>query len=167
MFPYQNLQPVLGAPGVQFPDGTVKKTWAHGFPREHDDIRIEEVLQKADLDLAVLSTYQLDADWITSKLEAKTKVIWILQAKTELERENLRAGAPKHFRFCFPSMSGNINCMHSKLQLLSHPTHLRIVVPSANLVAWVSEISVPRFPFLDSTMRCETCCLSSDMSHRS
>jgi hypothetical protein len=24
--------------------------------------------------------------------------------------------------------------MHSKLQLLAHPTHLRVVVPSANLV---------------------------------
>lgn len=26
--------------------------------------------------------------------------------------------------------------MHSKLMLLSHPTHLRIVVPSANLVPY-------------------------------
>ena len=37
-------------------------------------------------------------------------------------------------RLCFPSMDGAINCMHSKLQLLFHPTHLRVVVPSANLV---------------------------------
>lgn len=33
-------------------------------------------------------------------------------------------------------MAGQINCMHSKLQLLSHPTHLRIAVPSANLVPY-------------------------------
>lgn len=33
-------------------------------------------------------------------------------------------------------MKGNVNCMHSKLQLLAHPTHLRIVVPSANLVSY-------------------------------
>jgi hypothetical protein len=26
--------------------------------------------------------------------------------------------------------------MHSKLQLLSHPTHLRVVVPSANLMPY-------------------------------
>jgi hypothetical protein len=31
-------------------------------------------------------------------------------------------------------MEGNINCMHAKLQLLVHPTHLRVVIPSANLV---------------------------------
>ena len=29
-----------------------------------------------------------------------------------------------------------VNIMHSKLQLLSHSSHLRIVVPSANLVPY-------------------------------
>lgn len=33
-------------------------------------------------------------------------------------------------------MEGQINCMHSKLMLLCHPTYLRIVVPSANLVPY-------------------------------
>lgn len=33
-------------------------------------------------------------------------------------------------------MEGQINTMHSKLQLLSHTNHLRIVVPSANLVPY-------------------------------
>lgn len=34
----------------------------------------------------------------------------------------------------FPNMSGQINCMHSKLMLLFHETYLRIVIPTANLV---------------------------------
>jgi hypothetical protein len=29
-----------------------------------------------------------------------------------------------------------VNCMHSKLQLLAHPTHLLVVVPSANLTPY-------------------------------
>jgi Tyrosyl-DNA phosphodiesterase len=33
-------------------------------------------------------------------------------------------------------MESNVNCMHSKLQLLAHPTHLRVVVPSANLTPY-------------------------------
>jgi Tyrosyl-DNA phosphodiesterase len=33
-------------------------------------------------------------------------------------------------------MDGNINCMHSKLMLLAHKTHLRVVIPSANLTAY-------------------------------
>ncbi|RFU35872.1 hypothetical protein B7463_g521, partial [Scytalidium lignicola] len=123
--------------GIQFPHGVVKKTWAFGYPRQGDDIKIEEVLQKSDLELAVLSSFQLDADWVMSKIDIlKTKLIWVLQAKDESERENWKSEAPKTFRFCFPTMEGNINCMHSKLQLLSHPSYLRIVIPSANLVPY-------------------------------
>lgn len=33
-------------------------------------------------------------------------------------------------------MAGGVNCMHSKLMLLAHPNHLRIAVPTANLVSY-------------------------------
>ncbi|RDW70203.1 hypothetical protein BP5796_08600 [Coleophoma crateriformis] len=82
----RNDQQRLGAPGVQFPNGVVKRTWAYGYPRT-DDIKIEEVLQKNDLQLAVLSSFQIDSDWIMNKLNHDTKVIWILQAKDEAEGE--------------------------------------------------------------------------------
>lgn len=71
--------------GIQYPDGIVKKTWVKGFPRDGNDIKIEEVLQKDDLELAVLSAFQIDAEWISSKLYEKTKVVWVLQAKSEAE----------------------------------------------------------------------------------
>jgi hypothetical protein len=70
-------------PAVQFPDGIVKKTWAFGQPRI-DDIKIEEVLQKTDLELAVLSAFQWDEDWILSKLNLRqTKVVCVVQADSE------------------------------------------------------------------------------------
>lgn len=75
-------QKQLGSSGIQFPQGTVRKTWAYGYPRL-DDIKIEEVLQKNDLELAVLSAYQVDSDWIINKLDASTKVVWVLQAKEQ------------------------------------------------------------------------------------
>lgn len=71
--------------GIQYPDGVIKKTWAYGYPRQGDDIKIEEVLQKETLDFAVLSAFQIDSDWIRTKLLDKTKVVWVLQAKTEAE----------------------------------------------------------------------------------
>lgn len=72
-------------PGLQYPKGVVKKTWAYGYPRQ-DDIKIEEVLQKSDLELAVLSSFQWDEQWIMSKLNlAKTKVVCVVQAKSEAE----------------------------------------------------------------------------------
>ncbi len=52
---------------------TVKKTWAFGHPRTGDDIKIEEVLQKNDLNLAVLSSFQWEMDWLLTKLNLKSK----------------------------------------------------------------------------------------------
>jgi hypothetical protein len=69
-------------PGVQYPNGTIKKTWAYGFPRSND-IKLEEVLQKNDLDLAVLSAFQWDDEWVLSKFDLKrTKLIFVVQAKS-------------------------------------------------------------------------------------
>jgi hypothetical protein len=81
---FKEEERALRASGVQFPNGVVKKTWAYGCPRQ-DDIKIEEVLQKNDLELAVLSSFQIDPDWVASKLDPATKVVFVLQAKTESE----------------------------------------------------------------------------------
>jgi hypothetical protein len=79
---YRN-QPHL--PGIQYPHGAVKKTWAYGYPREADDIKIEEVLMKNELEHAVLSAFQIEPDWIGGKMLERTKVVWVLQAKGEGE----------------------------------------------------------------------------------
>ncbi|RKF62697.1 putative tyrosyl-dna phosphodiesterase domain protein [Erysiphe neolycopersici] len=129
--------------GIQYPNGVIKKTWAHGFPRRGDDISIEEVLQKDDLTLAVLSAFQIDTSWILGKLSDKTRVYWVLQAKTENEKQRWMSQASSNYKFCFPAMKGNVRCMHSKLQLLAHPSHLRVVVPTANLVSYDWGESLP------------------------
>ena len=79
-----NQQKALKASGIQYPDGVVKRTWVKGCPRE-DDVTIEEVFQKDDLELAVLSTFQVEPDWVSTKMLEKTKVVWVLQAKDENE----------------------------------------------------------------------------------
>lgn len=70
---------------VSYPKGTILKTWARGRPRE-DDITIEEIFQKDDLDLAVLSSFQWDEDWLMSKLDVRrTKVLLIAYAKDDTQ----------------------------------------------------------------------------------
>ena len=78
-------QQALRASGIQYPDGIVKRTWLRGYPEEEDTIKIEEVFQKDDLELAVLSTFQVDADWVSTKFLDKTKIIWILSARDNAE----------------------------------------------------------------------------------
>jgi len=123
---------------VQFPEGVARKTWALGFPRQ-DDIKIEEVLQRRDLKLAVLSSFQWEVDWLLSKIDTSdTKIVMVMQAKDESTKQQYRreTASMPNLRLCFPSMEGQVNCMHSKLMLLAHPSYLRVAVPTANLVPY-------------------------------
>ena len=125
-------------PALQFPQGVVRKTWALGFPRQ-EDIKLEEVLQRRDLKLAVLSSFQWEVDWLLGKINtADTKVVMVMQAKDESTKQQYRreTATMSNLRLCFPSMQGQVNCMHSKLMLLAHPSYLRIAVPTANLVPY-------------------------------
>ncbi|OKL56771.1 hypothetical protein UA08_07925 [Talaromyces atroroseus] len=126
-------------PSLRFPKGVIKKTWAFGCARIGDDIKIEEVLQSSDLQLAILSSFQWDMEWLFSKFRTRdTRFMLVMQAKeesTKYQYEEETADMP-NIRLCFPPMDGQVNCMHSKLMLLFHPEYLRIVVPSANLVPY-------------------------------
>lgn len=74
---------VTSDPGLEYPHGTVKKTWASGYRRD-DDIKIEEVLKKPDLELAVLSSFQWDMDWLFTKFDTtKTRFLLVMGAKEE------------------------------------------------------------------------------------
>jgi hypothetical protein len=53
------LHKVHSETGLQYPDGTIKWTYAVGYPKEQYHITIEEVLQKDSLKAAVLSGFQV------------------------------------------------------------------------------------------------------------
>jgi hypothetical protein len=72
------------APAIQFPEGTIKKTFAFGYRRTPEDIKIEEVLQKSNLELAVLSSFMWDMEWLFSKVDLRnTRFIMVMQAKDD------------------------------------------------------------------------------------
>ncbi|OIW33323.1 hypothetical protein CONLIGDRAFT_169827 [Coniochaeta ligniaria NRRL 30616] len=71
---------------LPFPKGVVKKTWVKGQPRLGDDIRLEEVLQKDELELALISSYQWDQDWMFEKFDLrKTKLVLVAMGGDEAE----------------------------------------------------------------------------------
>lgn len=70
---------------LQYPTGILKRTWAFGHPRSND-IKIEEVLQKNTLNIAVISSWQWDFDWLMSKfVPGKTKYVFVMEGKGESE----------------------------------------------------------------------------------
>jgi len=120
-----------------YTSGVVKKTWANGFAR-NNDIKIEEVFQIDQLKLAVLSSFQWDIDWLMSKLGPDTNVYLVMGAKDPRHQEKWKYEASDllNVKLCFPPMEPQVNCMHSKLMLLSFPNYMRVVIPSANLVRY-------------------------------
>lgn len=54
---------------LKYPNGVVKRTWAFGFERTSNDVKLEEVLEPLTLRTAVLSAFQWDADWVLAKLK--------------------------------------------------------------------------------------------------
>lgn len=142
-----------------FVDGVVRKTWALGYDR-HEDIKIEEVLQRNGLTSAVLSSFQWDIEWLLRKLNTTTThITLVMQAKEESTKRQYEqeTSTMANLRLCFPPMEGQTSCMHSKLMLLSHRSYLRVVVPTANLVPYdwgetgvmenmVFLIDLPRLP---------------------
>ena len=88
-----------------------------------------------------------------------THITLVMQAKDEATKQQYRreTASMSNLRLCFPSMEGQVNCMHSKLMLLAHPGYLRVAVPTANLVTYdwgesgemenmVFLIDLPRLP---------------------
>ncbi|KJZ73359.1 hypothetical protein HIM_07153 [Hirsutella minnesotensis 3608] len=133
--PAQGPAPQLES-AVPFPDGVVKRTWVRGYPRSGNDIKIEEIFQRDKLVLAMLSSFQWDEEWILSKIDiTRTKLLLAAFATDEAQKDSMRANVPPNVKFCFPQMHGP-GSMHSKLQLLKFPQHLRVVVPTGNLVPY-------------------------------
>jgi hypothetical protein len=70
--------------GLQYPDGAFRRTWALGHARRDDDIKIEEVLQKNTLNIAVISSWQWDFDWLVEKFRiGKTRFYFVMEARHE------------------------------------------------------------------------------------
>jgi hypothetical protein len=134
--PSASITSTLPPSALHYPKGVVKQTWAFGHQRTGNDIKIEEVLQSSALQTAVLSAFQWDFDWLFPKLNTKqTSFVLVMQAKYESHKRQIRSdfdGIP-NVRLCFPSMEGQINCMHSKLMLLFYDSYMRLVVPTGNL----------------------------------
>lgn len=124
-------------PVLQYPRGAIKRTFATKFPRT-DDITIDELLQATTVNIAVISSFQWDAEWLSRKLShTKVKQYWIMNARdAEIQarwrRDLADCGIPK-LRIHFPPMNTAVGNAHSKYMLLVSEKKLRIVLSTANM----------------------------------
>jgi hypothetical protein len=89
--PGLDIQPTA-RPMIQWPLGAVKKTALDGFPRQNNDITIEEVIQRSELELAVFSSFLWEMDWLFTKLDIhRTRFMLVMQAN---DKSVVRGVAP-------------------------------------------------------------------------
>lgn len=68
----------------QWPLGAVKKTHIAGFPRTGNEITLEEVIQRDDLDLGVFSSFLWDLEWFFTKINTQSsRILLIMQANDQ------------------------------------------------------------------------------------
>ncbi|KAF3046938.1 hypothetical protein E8E12_008410 [Didymella heteroderae] len=124
-------------PVLQYPQGVIKRTFATRFPR-NDDITIDEVLQASTVSIAVISSFQWDAEWLSRKLShTKVKQYWVMNARdaetqARWRRDLVHCGIP-NLRIHFPPMNTAVGSAHSKYMLLVGEKKLRIVISTANM----------------------------------
>ncbi|KAI9826233.1 MAG: hypothetical protein M1819_007400 [Sarea resinae] len=125
---------------LEYPRGIIKQTWALGYAR-HDDIKIEEVLHRKDLNIAVFSSFQWDVGWLMRKLDRpRTRLIFVMQAKEEA------VVCPLQFQlYAMAHTTRRNNSISQRPEIYQTyayafrrwmDNYLRIVVPTANLVPY-------------------------------
>ena len=143
MFPTHALAAVSSrTPPLKYEKPTLLKTWSasHAPSKQPPmDVKLSELLSPVTLQSAVLSSYIWDYDWLFSQFGAhlkRVKLLLVMHAKFQNQKAMIQHDfiGISNVKLCFPSMEGQINCMHSKLMLLFFDGYMRIVVPTANLI---------------------------------
>ncbi|KAH6625205.1 tyrosyl-DNA phosphodiesterase domain-containing protein [Boeremia exigua] len=122
---------------LQYPRGTIKRTFAAKLPRT-DDLTIDELLQASIVSIAVISSFQWDAEWLGRKLSHnKIKQHWVMNARdaetqARWRRDLAECGIP-NLRIHFPPMNTVVGNAHSKYMLLVSENKMRVVISTANM----------------------------------
>ena len=122
-----------------YPKGKVLKTYCPGYPTD-DTISFADLIAPASqLQSCLLSSFIWEYDWLFPHFSTKTtNFLLVMHAKYPSQKSQITAdfaGIP-NIKLCFPSLEGQVNCMHSKLMLLFYAERCRIVVPTANLMGF-------------------------------
>jgi hypothetical protein len=116
---------------LPFSKGIVKKTWASGYPRL-DDIKIEEILQKQELESVIMCAWQWDIAWLQTKFDWDTVQCLFIMQDSFLEPGTTRKSGLNEI----VSPSKTNNNMHSKFMVLFYKSSLRLAITSANMVPY-------------------------------
>ncbi|KAK5667246.1 hypothetical protein QVD99_005861 [Batrachochytrium dendrobatidis] len=121
-------------------------------------IRFQDLVDKATLKKACLSSFSIDDDWLCDVFPSTIKIC-LARPKPKMVPESVdKLPVTNNILWVFPKMSAGYGAMHIKFQLLWYPKFLRVVITSANLMPhdWQELENVvfyQDFPILNSRVR--------------
>ncbi|KAJ3301825.1 hypothetical protein HDV03_000292 [Kappamyces sp. JEL0829] len=96
-------------------------------------IGIKELVQP-HLKIAICSAYVLDDQWLLDIFPKDTPLLFCTQKPKGVPILTSVLAVSPFLTFIFPPLKGEYGCMHIKLMIMIYDTHVRVVVPSANLI---------------------------------
>ncbi|KAI8799780.1 tyrosyl-DNA phosphodiesterase I [Cladochytrium replicatum] len=139
---------------LKYPDGKIALTYVKGFSRA-EYMSFEDLIDKANLRKIVISGFQLNEDWLFSKLPSNISIC-LVRPESGFPSSMIDQKNPKVLRV-FPHETAQ-GCMHAKIMVLVFDSFVRIVIGSANVVPYDYELLenilfIQDFPLLTEAQR--------------
>lgn len=140
-------------PTIEYPNGAIRLTRGALASPSPKRISFQEIVQPIGLQKCIFTAYCIDESWLLPHLRKVPRIVFCTH--NHEGRRPPRAGRFKRGNLTvifppFPSFP-NYGVMHSKLMLLFYSTFLRVVISSANLVAYDYE-EVQNVPYYQMIM---------------
>ncbi|CAI0468154.1 unnamed protein product [Linum tenue] len=132
-------------------------------------VSIGDVIQ-GDIQVAILSNYMVDMDWLLSACPTLSKVpnVLVIHGEGEGTVEQMKRSKPANWILHKPPLPISYGTHHSKAMLLVYPKGVRIIVHTANLiyVDWNNKTQglwMQDFPWKDEKIANRGCGFESDL----
>ncbi|KAJ2057536.1 hypothetical protein GGI17_005576 [Coemansia sp. S146] len=146
-------------PELPFPDGVVRLTRMVGEKENLPEaMTLADIVQRAKLRKALLSTYVLDLDWLLPHFDPSTKLVIVKSYNPNVEQRGVYQSESGQVTLVNPEFGKQIYpIMHSKVMLLFYDDYVRFVVSSANLfdIDWTllqNIVFIQDMPYTPSTV---------------
>ena len=97
-------------------------------------LKMEDLIQKQGMRRGIFAAFCLDDDWLLNHLPSQVPFVFATAKPKRLNLPDDILRVNETLSFVFPPLSSSWGCMHIKLMIMFYEAHVRVVVPSANLV---------------------------------
>ncbi|KAJ1655791.1 hypothetical protein IWQ61_004528 [Dispira simplex] len=129
-----------GSTAMLYAKPIFRKNYLPGYP-DTNCVRLEDLIAKEGLQRAVLTSFVVDMDWLLAKLPKDIPVCLVKHWNVKQDEQPGSHRYSDKVLIVHPPLSSHgYGCFHAKLSLLYYPTFIRVIISSANYIAYDWEV---------------------------